>query len=62
LLVMQVSSEDVADGLLQWPETRQFIAERLGPTALAIPEENLPRLREQLQVLGIQLADDQPNL
>jgi hypothetical protein len=55
-LVLHVASEDVADGLMQWSETRPLIAERLGPTALAIAEENVAPLRERLRQAGIELS------
>jgi hypothetical protein len=52
-LVLNVASAETADGLLQWPGTRALIEERLGPTTLAIAEENAAALREQLHSLGI---------
>lgn len=52
-LVLHVASEAVADGLMQWPATRALIEVRLGPMALAVEEENAPKLREQLKALGI---------
>jgi Helicase conserved C-terminal domain len=55
-LVLHVASEDIADGLMQWSETRPLIAERLGPTALAIAEADVPKLRERLREAGIDLA------
>ncbi len=55
-LVLQLASEDAADGLMQWPETRALIAERLGPTALAVAEADVPALRERLREAGIELA------
>jgi hypothetical protein len=55
-LVLHVADEDLADGLVQWPQTRELIAERLGPTALAIAEENVPLLRERVREAGIELA------
>ncbi len=57
LLVLQVASEDLADGLLQWPATRGLIASRLGPTALVVEEENLPQLRERLLEAGLPVPD-----
>src|SRR5439155_21602847 len=36
LLVLDTSSEEVADGLWQWPATRLFLQRRLGPTALVV--------------------------
>jgi hypothetical protein len=55
-LVLHVADEDLADGLVQWPPTRELVAERLGPTALGIAEENVPLLRERLREAGIELA------
>ncbi len=52
-LVLHVASEEAADGLVQWPGTRELIEERLGPTALVVAEENAERLREQLRRLGM---------
>lgn len=54
-LVLEVATEELADGLMQWPATRTLIDARLGPTALAIDETNLARLRGQLSVLGMPL-------
>jgi hypothetical protein len=55
LLVLQLPDEGVADGLVQWPETRRLIHERLGPTALAIQDCDLGLLAEKLRELGISL-------
>jgi hypothetical protein len=55
-LVLHVPDREVADGLMQWPETRMLIAARLGPTALAIAEENAEELRQRLAALGVNLA------
>jgi hypothetical protein len=55
-LVLHVASEEIADGLMQWTETRPLIAERLGPTSLAISEADVPKLRERLREAGIELA------
>ncbi len=56
-LVLHVADENLADGLVQWPQTRELIQERLGPTALAVAEENVPLLRERLREAGIELAE-----
>jgi hypothetical protein len=53
LLVVRVASPEIADGLMQWPETRRHIEDRLGPRALLVPEENLAALLEQLRALGL---------
>ncbi len=55
-LVLHVANEDLANGIVQWPQTRELIAERLGPTALAVAEENVPLLHERLREVGIELA------
>jgi hypothetical protein len=54
-LVLHVPTAEIAEGLLQWPQTRGHIQARLGPTALVVAEENLPALRESLALLGIVL-------
>ncbi len=56
-LVLHVASEEIADGLEQWPETKPLIADRLGPTALAVAEENVPALRERLRAVGISVDE-----
>jgi hypothetical protein len=52
-LVLHVATEEIADGLVQWPATRELIEARLGPTALAVTEADAERLREQLRLLGM---------
>jgi hypothetical protein len=54
-LVLHVATPELADGLVQWPETRALIDERLGPTALAVADGDVGPLREQLRRLGIPL-------
>jgi hypothetical protein len=54
-VVVQVPEEEIADGLEQWPETRDCIDERLGPTALAVREEMIETLRERLRELGVEV-------
>jgi hypothetical protein len=52
-LVLHVADEEIADGLMQWPATRELIEARLGPTALAVAEGNAEKLRQQLRLLGM---------
>jgi hypothetical protein len=59
-LVLHVATPELADGLMQWPQTRALIQERLGPTALAVAEENAAALREQLRGLGIEPPEPTP--
>ncbi len=56
LTVVAVASAGLADGLLQWPQTRHLIEERLGPTALVVAEEKLPELRQSLRALGMEIT------
>jgi hypothetical protein len=56
-LVLRVATPEMADGLMQWPETRLLIQERLGPTALAIAEEHKTALLQKLRELDIPLAE-----
>jgi hypothetical protein len=58
-VVLHVASPELADGLLQWPQTRSLIADRLGPTALAIDEEHIEPLRQRLGEIGIAIDQTQ---
>lgn len=53
LLVLTVASAELADGLVQWPGTRGLIQTRLGPTTLAVAEEDADELRRRLRALGM---------
>ncbi len=56
-LVLHAESEVSADGLMQWPATRELIAERLGPTALAVREEDREALITRLAELGVTMGE-----
>lgn len=56
-LVLHVATAELADGLQQWPGTRSLIQARLGPTALAVAEEDVPVLTERLQELRLTPTD-----
>ncbi len=55
-LVLHLPTPELADGVLQWPETRALVTSRLGPTALVVPEENAAALRERLSKAGIEVS------
>jgi hypothetical protein len=55
LLVLEVPTSALADGLLQWPATHALIHDRLGPRALAIEEQHLELLRAKLRELQLTL-------
>jgi hypothetical protein len=59
-LVLHVASTEIADGLVQWPQTRPLIADRLGPTALGGDEDHLDELRRRLAEAGISMGDPAP--
>lgn len=52
-LVLHVPAPEIADGLLQYAATAPLIAARLGPTTLAVAEENAAVLRQRLHSLGL---------
>jgi hypothetical protein len=52
-IVLHVASPDLAEGLAQWPQTRDLIQSRLGPTTLAVIEKHVAELTERLKSLGI---------
>jgi hypothetical protein len=52
LVVLEVPTPEVADGLFQWPATRALIQSRLGPAALVVATEHIEQLRQRLRELG----------
>lgn len=56
-LVLHVASEELADGIEQWPQTRELIAERLGPTTMVVAEDDVTALRQRLSAAGIPLGE-----
>jgi hypothetical protein len=56
LLVVRFPTPELTDGAMQWPDTRVLIAERLGPTAIAVDEENLEALKKVLGDVGISVT------
>jgi hypothetical protein len=56
-LVIQLPTESVTDGVVQWPKTARYVENRLGPTALVIAEPNFPAFRAELLGIGVELKD-----
>ena len=54
-LVLQVANEHLADGLAQWPGTRDLIVARLGLTTMVVDERNVPALTERIKELGVKM-------
>jgi hypothetical protein len=57
-VVLHLPSPVLLDGLLQHPATGPLLGERLGPTAVAIPEKQAQPLRRALKELGINFELD----
>ncbi len=57
-LVLHVEAAETADGLMQWTPTRELIAQRLGPTALTVADENAGELRKRLAELGVMVKEE----
>jgi hypothetical protein len=55
-LVVRFPTPEITDGVLQWPETRPLIAERLGPVAVVVDEECLDPLRQVMAEVGVTLG------
>ena len=53
--VLTSPTVDLLDGLLQHPSTRHFLGERLGPTAVIVPDDRLEPLRKALAAFGLDL-------
>ena len=56
-LVLQATTSALVDGLLQHPDTRSYLGERLGPTAVVVPDDLLPSLQRALERLGLATMD-----
>jgi hypothetical protein len=50
-IVLSAPTAKLADGLMQFPATRQLIRERLGPVSLLVAEESVSALRQQIEWL-----------
>jgi hypothetical protein len=55
ILILKTPSSQWLDGLLQHPTTRDYLGERLGPTAAIIPDVMLGPFRRALAALGLAL-------
>jgi hypothetical protein len=57
-LILEVPAEEMADGLMEWPPTRELIDERLGPQALAVEEVNAQAFLLKLKELGLAVVSE----
>ena len=51
-LVVEFPSPEITDGVMQWPETRQMVSERLGPMVVAIAEDAYEPMQKVMAELG----------
>jgi hypothetical protein len=58
LLVVKLPTVEIADGVMQWPATRALVAERLGPLAVVVAEENLEAFRAALAEVGVNVSGE----
>ncbi len=56
-LVIHLPSSEIADGLMQWPDTADLLTCRLGPNAVVVEDENLALLKSALEEVGVVLAE-----
>ena len=55
MLVLNLPTAELLDGLLQHPATGPLLGDRLGPTAVVIADDRLAPLQKALKELGIDL-------
>jgi hypothetical protein len=53
--VVKLPTTEVADGVTQWPRTRALVAERLGPLAVVVEEENFEAFKAALAEAGVRI-------
>jgi hypothetical protein len=57
MTVLRVPTEELADGIESWAETRGLVRERLGPTLLAVPAAAVLALQAKLAEVGVRIED-----
>ncbi len=57
MIVLNLPSAILLDGLLQHPTTGHLLGDRLGPTSVAIPDEKMVSLHKALSELGINFEE-----
>lgn len=58
-LILRAAHEAQADGLWQWPETRNLLHERLGPSVFLVLASHVTALRNKLAEIDLQLLGEQ---
>ena len=59
LLVLDTGDSVIADGLLQFPATRNLCGTRLGPHSITVPFDKVEPLRQVLGDLGVEVRLDE---
>jgi hypothetical protein len=54
-IVLQLPTEELTNGLMQWPVSGPLVSERLGPKRIAVDFDNLEPLREVMTGIGLDL-------
>src|SRR5262249_8349722 len=57
MIVLSPPPPELLDGLIQHPATRPLLGDRLGPTAVAVPEDQIQELRDVLKTLSVELLE-----
>jgi hypothetical protein len=60
-IVLRAASHEWLDGLIQHPLTRSLLGDRLGPTAVIVPEEAIETLRRVVEELGLRWESADPS-
>jgi len=56
--ILRLPSEEMADGIENWPDAKPFLTERLGATTFAVQESKLSELKALLASAGIVLKSN----
>jgi hypothetical protein len=51
--VLTLPSQELTNGVCQWPHTADLLDDRLGPMAVSVPEENVDELLRRLAEIGV---------
>jgi hypothetical protein len=60
-LVLHAPTAEILDGLLQHPDTKRLFGDRLGPTAVIVPDEFAEALDHALTALGLTIEGSSPS-
>lgn len=58
VMILRATDETQADGLWQWPETRVFLQDRLGPTVFQVAVPQLHQLKKKLAEIGLEMVGE----